>query len=543
MQLKKWGAALLAVFLLNSGSISVLAVSDAEWHNALADTAAVLYETVNRPQVAAIGGEWTILGLARSGCAIPDTYYETYFSAVQQTLKNCNGRLSDKKYTEYSRVVLALTAIGKNPTNVAGYNLLTPLGDYEKTIWQGINGPVFALLALDSGDYEIPRNAQAKTQATRDLYLQRILETQAQDGGWSLLQEKTAPSDPDITGMVLQALAKYQARSEVKQATERALTYLSGVQDAQGGFSAWGTVNVESCAQVLVALTELGVPMDDPRFVKNGHTLLDHLMTFYRAGTGFLHSTTGAGTQLMATEQGFYALVAAQRAAEGKPSLYRMTDPISIGNGAGGAGLPNKHPDIKKMPVLQPGKTFLDVSAATEPNRTEIEALAARGILNGKTQETFEPQASMTRAEFAAVAVRALGLPQKTGTQFEDVKPTQWFAPFVGSAYAYGIVKGTDSTHFTPEGTITRQEAAVMVARAAALCGMNTEQTDTAVWDMLAQFGDAMTVAAWAKPSLAFCYTAGILNAEETEIRPLVSITRSEIAKMMYVLLDGAKLL
>ena len=71
-------------------------------------------------------------------------------------MKEHEGNLHDKKYTEYSRVIVALTAIGKNPADVAGYNLLTPLGDYEKTIWQGMNGPIWALIALDSGNYDMP---------------------------------------------------------------------------------------------------------------------------------------------------------------------------------------------------------------------------------------------------------------------------------------------------------------------------------------------------------------------------------------------------
>lgn len=546
MKLKKIGAVLLAVLLVWSMSVSAVAVSDTERQNAIADTGAVLYQTVKKPQVASVGGEWTVLGLARSGYTVPDAYYTAYYETVVQTLKDCNGKLDEKKYTEYSRLVLALTAIGKNPSNVAGYDLLTPLGDYEKTVWQGINGPVFALLALDSGSYAMPRNNAAKTQATRALYIERILEAQAVDGGWSLLEEKTATSDPDITGMVLQALAKYQDRSDVKQATKGALSFLSGVQDKVGGFSAWGTANVESCAQVMVGLTELGISLNDARFVKNGHTLLDNLMGFYREEKGFVHTAGGTGSNLMATEQGFYALAAVQRAADGKPSLYRMTDPLSIGEGSGlpSVGLPNKHEDVKRVPVTMPGKSFADSSGdGIELNRAEIEALAARAIINGKTETSFAPQDLMTRAEFATITVRALGLPQKSVSQFEDVEPTQWFAPFVGSAYRYGIVKGTDSTHFTPQGTITRQEAAVMVARAAGLCGMETELTDTAVRDTLSQFGDYMTAASWAKPSLTFCYAQGILNAEDLSIRPTTPITRSEIAKMVYELLDCANLL
>ena len=128
--------------------------------------------------------------------------------------------LHERKYTEYSRVILALTAIGRDPAKVAGYNLLTPLGDFEKTIWQGLNGPIWAFIALDSGSYEIPKNPAAKTQATRQLYINEILKNQLKDGGWSLTG--TGNSDLDMTAMALQALAKYQDQKSVKSATDKA---------------------------------------------------------------------------------------------------------------------------------------------------------------------------------------------------------------------------------------------------------------------------------------------------------------------------------
>lgn len=101
-------------------------------------------------------------------------------------VKACGGVLHPRKYTEYSRVILALTAIGADPRDVAGYDLLVPLGDFERTIAQGVNGAAFALLALDAGEYEIPRNPAAATQATRQMYVDTILARQLPDGGWNL---------------------------------------------------------------------------------------------------------------------------------------------------------------------------------------------------------------------------------------------------------------------------------------------------------------------------------------------------------------------
>ena len=146
-------ALVLALVLALSLAVPAGAVSDSAVEAAVSDTASYIYNLVKSPQVGSIGGEWAVLGLARSGCSVPNSYYQDYYATVEEYVEACKGVLHEKKYTEYSRVTVALTAIGKDPTNVAGYNLLTPLGDYDKTIWQGMNGPIWALIALDSGNY------------------------------------------------------------------------------------------------------------------------------------------------------------------------------------------------------------------------------------------------------------------------------------------------------------------------------------------------------------------------------------------------------
>lgn len=543
----------LSLLLLFSLSAPALALSEDALETAVTDTAKYMVETVKAPQVGSVGGEWAILGLARSGYAVPDEYYQAYYAAVEGYVEACGGVLHRKKYTEYSRLIVALSSIGKDARSVAGYDLTMALGDYDKTIWQGLNGPIWALIALDSRDYPMPHNEEAKTQATRQMYVDRILECQLPDGGWSLFGGTEAASsgdgvsDPDITGMALQALAKYQDQEAVKEATDEALACMSSMQDKHGGFSSWGTANSESCVQIIVALCELGISLDDPRFVKNGRSLLDNLMSFYLPGEGFLHTADGSGSNQMASEQGFYGIVAAQRLAQGRNSLYRMSDASSVAAAAPGAvsvGLPGKNDAVKVMPITAPGKTFEDISGEhAHANQMAIEAMAARGIINGKGEDSFDPNASMTRAEFAAIVVRALGLTPKANGVFKDVAASAWYAPYIGTAYDMGIVSGVSDTEFAPEGTITRQEAAVMVARAAKLCGMETELSAAAVRDVLAQFGDYVTSAAWARPGLAVCYREDILDQSALEILPQQQILRCEVAQMLYNLLAKAKLL
>lgn len=545
---------LIMIMLLISSLSPAYAADNAVLDAAVKDTAEYMYKTVSSPQVGSIGGEWAVLGLARSGYDVPEEYYQKYYSTVEKYVESLEGNLHDKKYTEYSRLIVALTSIGKNPSDVAGYNLLTPLGDYDKTIWQGLNGPIWALIALDSGNYPMPQNPAAKTQATRDMYIQRILECQLPDGGWSLFGGTASAtsgdgiSDPDITGMALQALAKYQDREDVKKATEEALECVSKMQSEKSGFSSWGTENSESCVQIIVALAELGIPLDDARFVKDGKTMLDNLMTFYSKGNGFLHTKSGSGSNQMASEQGFYGLVAAQRLRDGKNSLYRMSDSLKIdGSIAGpdaGSGLPGKNPAVTSKPITLPGRTFDDITGVNaHKNQTAIESLASRGIINGKTEKAFEPEATMTRAEFATIVVQGLGLELKTNDNFTDVASEEWYAPYIGTANSYGIVNGNTDTTFNPNGTITKQEAAAMVTCAARLCGMNTALDNAEVRDVLAQFTDYVGTDEWARDSLAFCYKENILDQSELEIQPDALIRRCEIAQMLFNMLGLSNLL
>lgn len=547
---------MLLVLLIITGNVFTVsaAVSDDRLEEAVKDTAAYMYRIVSNPQVGSVGGEWAVLGLARSGYEIPDVYFEKYYATVEAYVKSLKGNLHDKKYTEYSRVIVALSSIGKDARDVGGYDLTEPLGDYDKTIWQGMNGPIWALIALDSGNYPMPQNPDAKTQATRDMYIQRILECQLVDGGWSLFGGTSSAasgdgvSDPDITGMALQALAKYQDRPAVKKATEEALECMSSMQDEKGGFSSWGTPNSESSVQIIVALCELGISLDDARFVKNGNTILDNLMTFYTKGNGFLHTASGSGSNQMASEQGFYAVVAALRANQGKNSLYRMGDSLKITGAveaaAPGSGLPAKYEDVLYRPITLPGRTFDDITGVhAHKNQPAIEALASREIISGKAENIFDPDATMTRAEFAAIIVKGLGLMPFGMDRFEDVNSDDWYYSFVGTAARYGIVKGISETTFNPNGTITRQEAAVMAARAAKICGMDTEVESGFIRDVLAQFTDYVKSSEWARESLAFCYNENILDQTDLDIRPNDNILRSEIAQMLFNMLGSANLL
>lgn len=297
--------------------------------------------TLGTPTVNSTGGEWMVIGLARSGRTVPAGYYDNVVEYVKAKA-DANERLHPTKVTDNARVILALTAIGKDVTNVGGHNLLKGLDSMAYVQAQDINGPIFTLIALDSHNYP------TMGDVTREKLIQVILDAQLNDGGWNLSAEN---ADPDMTAMAIQALAPYYKTNEtVKAAVDKALEALSALQRTDGGFDSWGTVNSESCAQVIVALTALGIdPTADSRFVKNGHTVLDALASFYVTGGGFRH-TAGGERNDMATEQGYYALTAYYRFLNGQTSLYDMSDVTvqtagtsggdNSGNGTNNGGTP-----------------------------------------------------------------------------------------------------------------------------------------------------------------------------------------------------------
>lgn len=279
-------------------------------------------KTVPTPQVGSVSGEWAVLGLARGNANVTNSYYDSYYDRVVAYVKaniKSGEKLDNTKSTEHSRIILALTAIGEDPTSVGGHNLLTALNDLDYVKKQGSNGPIWALLAVDSGNYEY---------AKREQLIAAILDERT-GNGWSL---DGGTADADMTAMALQALAPYNDENhpEVKSAIEAALTLLSGMQQNDGGFASFGTANSESAAQVVVALSALGLDANtDSRFVKNGHSVLENLLSYAQEDGSFLHLSDGSsGNNQMAAEQGTYALVAYDRHVKGKHSLYDMTDVV-----------------------------------------------------------------------------------------------------------------------------------------------------------------------------------------------------------------------
>ncbi len=288
------------------------------------------FATLEASVANSICGEWMVLGLAR-GEKISNNFANEYYNkAVNFIAENNSPKIHRSKSTENSRMIIALTSIGKDVTNIAGYNLLDPLVDFAYVKKQGINGPVWALIALDTINYDIPRNDNVIDVTTREKLIEYILSKQLETGGWD---NRNTMIDVDITSMVLQALAPYyNNNSDVKTAVNKALKALSDSQNSNGSFSTWGTACSESCAQVITALISLGIdPEKDSRFIKNNISVLDAMMS-YSVKSGFSHDNNNKHYDQMATEQCYYALVSYERFMQGKPSLFNMSDLLNFGD-------------------------------------------------------------------------------------------------------------------------------------------------------------------------------------------------------------------
>lgn len=292
-------------------------------------TMAQLAATVTEPAFGTSAGEWTVLSLARGEYYTKDNAYFTgYYNRIVDYVNNkaasvnMNGALHKSKSTDNSRVIMALSSIGKDATSVGDWNLITPFNDFTWIKKQGINGVIFALIALDTNDYE------TEDTTIRQQCIDFILDAQFEDGGWAL---SGSTADPDITAMALQALAPYASQSKVSSAAEKAFATLSTIQNSDGKYASWGTVNVESCAQVIVACTAWGInPDTDSRFVKNNKSVVDAVLAHYSEEDAAFEHIIGSGANGMATDQACYALVAYNRFLKGKTSLYDMSD-VSFG--------------------------------------------------------------------------------------------------------------------------------------------------------------------------------------------------------------------
>lgn len=475
------------------------------------------YKTASQYMVKAapnptFGDEWFIISLARGEYSVPAYYYETYYKNLEQEVKKLEGNLHSRKYTEYSRVILALSAIGKDATNVGGYNLVEKLYDFEKVVWQGLNGPIFALIALDSWDYDLPKTAKN----SRDKMIEHILSKQLAGGGFTLSGTK---ADPDMTGMAVQALSTYKNRADVQTAINKALDALVKLQGKDGSYQSWGTTNSESAVQVITALTSLSIdPNKDLRF----NNVFNNLFSFYHvADGGFKHVLTQTAADGMATEQASYGLASYKRLLAGQTKLYDMSDTKKLTT-------PIEEKPVEPVKPTEPTPTkasFTDT--ATHWAKADIEKAFEKGLLKGYGDGTFKPNKELTRVQAVSILVRALGLGNTGAAPFTDITGYDLATKNeVAAAHEAKILVMT-SGKFAPSANISRQELAIMLARAYKVKTNKSYSVKT-----IAPFTDIKKLSPEGQQAISFLYDFKIAQGSNGAFDPSGTTTRAQAAKM-----------
>lgn len=164
----------------------------------------------------------------------------------------------------------------------------------------------------------------------------------------------------------------------------------------------------------------------------------------------------------------------------------------------------------------------------------DITLLANKLIVSGVSESQFDPNRAITRAEFAALVVRSLGLATgSSSTSFTDVNASAWYAPEVAAAVNAGIIFGYEDDTFRPNDTISRQELAAMVVRALAYAGKSVELSAAQEAQVLAPFNDASELT-WARDEVAIAVKEGIVyGMSETSIDAKSTANRAQAVAML----------
>lgn len=322
------------------------------YREALDKALSYLAQTVPNPIVGSTNGEWAVLAQARAG-ALDSTTQTNYLANLRTYVQQRGGKLDQSAdqtlHTEYSRVSLALTSLGEDAEHFrvgdVTYDLVAPLleasqntgGGYAYQVSeQGNNGTIWALIALDSGNYRVDPDGNKARAAWIDL----LIDKQQADGNWPIYNPDQVDTGSgselggvDVCAMAVQALAPYYLNesrfaaldtvhtyNDLKKTVDDAVAFLSTSQNGTGGYG-----SAESSAQVIVALAALGKDAaTDSAFTKNSISVLADLLNYQQEDGGFSHAT--GGTNQMASEQAAYALVAYDRFKKNQSPLYDMTD-------------------------------------------------------------------------------------------------------------------------------------------------------------------------------------------------------------------------
>jgi len=447
--------------------------------------------------------DWTLIGLAMQGEQVGSGRWGTK-REWQAELEKRQRLLDPRKTTDYARFILTILAAGQDPARFGGTNMIDRLkraqlanGKFADSMDGNgqalINAHVWSIIALHAAGEPIPRAALAKSW---------LLSKQLSDGGFQFTTG-VRQSGVDITAMTLLAMRALGMKKD-EPPVSRAISFLRKAQTAGGGFAEAGIPNAESAANVISSLIAWG---EQPQAWKKGtSSVVDQLLTFQKADGLFAHTRTGSGNSI-ATSQALLAL----------SDLKRNSSYVSVLREQAGA---------RKLAALR------DVSQRHWAYR-EISFLVKNGYLQGVSPAEMRPNAPVTRAQFAALLLRAIGEVPHTravGT-FRDVPAGDWSVLTVEKAASLGLMQGSGGL-FRPHQGITHEEMAVIASRAAQRYGWKKSFPASRVhveWN---------TVSFWAKNSVTDLQKRGLLGGTENKrFSPRAAVTRAEAAVLLYRLL------
>ena len=440
---------------------------------------------------------WEMFVLKRNGLQVPKDQLSSLAGAYQ----NAQGQM--RLVTEYTKIALLMRAEGLSEDLFGSYPVLAQLYQHDNLGKQGVNGYIFSLLALTNEP--IPANSKQST----DTIIRSLLTYQMPDGGFSLTKDGKY-SDVDLTAMAITALSDYQEDAAVKKALEAAILYLQQNQQEDGNYIYSGDKTSESVSQVIIALTSMGISLEDSRFVKNGKTLLDVLKTYQTDGAHFAHKV-GDKANAMATEQAALALTAYELSKRGE-KLYELPV-IPLANSL-------TFSDVKKSDWFYPAVNFA----------------VKKNITSGVGEGNFGPNVVVTRGQFIKMACDAYGiLPVNEGENFADAGQT-WYTPYLAAVKQKGISSGVGNNCFAPQVPVTREQMFVLLYQ----INLSLQLTDgeTPEVGLLNTFKDAAAVSSWAKEPLAYFVQQGVVKGNDGAIDPQSGATRAQMAQIFYALLS-----
>ncbi|WP_206781996.1 DUF4430 domain-containing protein [Clostridium tetani] len=307
----------------------------------------ILPETVDYSTKESFSNDWVTAGLGRLKDyknRISPNYLEDTKKIVKELVAEQDKGSRTFKVTDFQRITMGILGAGGNPTDIGGINIIERIYNPRKTDKgqdyidrQGLNAVIWGLIAVDSKNYKIPEGSKWN----RDKFIKEILDNECHNnehpilkgkrGGWQYGGNKTI--DPDMTGMAMIALAPYyETRKDVKLAVDRAVENLSLIQRQDGGYESWGTVNSESCVQVIMGLCANNFDPIGENFTKKDGSVVDALLRFKLESTGFAHAEDPQDDNKlkpngMANEQALYGLAQLMYWLDGnKGSIFKWED-------------------------------------------------------------------------------------------------------------------------------------------------------------------------------------------------------------------------